>query len=167
MGIIKLKCQRSLKIALNSTSFNNYIIYGKEIKKIFEAADRDGNGALDSEEWPRFLRMCAVANDICPDQMSKGANKKFAKALFEKFDANHDGKVTWSECWNALNAVQHLRKVKAPKKAAAKKAAPAKKAAKKVVKKVAKKVVKKVVKKAAKKVVKKVAKKSIKKVAKK
>ena len=57
--------------------FNNYIIYGKEIKKIFEAADRDGNGALDSEEWPRFLRMCAVANDINPDEMSKGANKKF------------------------------------------------------------------------------------------
>jgi len=74
----------------------------KEIDVIFSAADIDGNGEIDYEEF--IALMCPSASDIIEKFRSKYKNMNDVKAAFQRFDGNGDGSLSKSELSTALKS---------------------------------------------------------------
>ena len=84
--------------ALND-AFNLAVL--RELKKAFDAADDDGSGALDEEE---FVEAISKVSALRASMADEGVNH-----LFMKIDANSDGTVDWDEFTNHILLEQMAR----------------------------------------------------------
>ncbi|KAL6494722.1 hypothetical protein OROGR_031522 [Orobanche gracilis] len=62
----------------------------KEVKKIFEVADLDGDGFIDFHE---FVEVQKMGDGVKTDDLHRA---------FQAFDKNNDGKITVDEVWKLL-----------------------------------------------------------------
>jgi len=66
----------------------------------FDAHDADHDGLLDFGEIATSMNMGSAA-DAAPAQ--EAARRQLIDLHIERFDANHDGKVSYAEGWGAFN----------------------------------------------------------------
>merc|ERR1719393_513058 len=88
-----------LTSALKSTGGN---FTQQEIDTIFSAADSDGNGEIDYEEF--IALMCPSASDIVEKFRSKYTTLNDVKAAFKRFDRNGDGALSKEELSAAMKS---------------------------------------------------------------
>ena len=69
---------------------------------VFSAADIDGNGEIDYEEF--IALMCPSASDIVEKFRAKYKNVNDVKSAFKRFDRNGDGDLEKSELADALKS---------------------------------------------------------------
>ena len=74
----------------------------QEVDVIFTAADIDGNGEIDYEEF--IALMCPTASDIIEKFRSKYRNLNDVKAAFKRFDSNGDGALSKDELFSAMKS---------------------------------------------------------------
>ena len=74
----------------------------QEIDVIFSAADIDGNGEIDYEEF--IALMCPSASDIIEKFRSKYRNINDVKTAFKRFDNNGDGALSKAELSAAMKS---------------------------------------------------------------
>merc|ERR1711998_514773 len=61
--------------------------YGRpRFRQVFEEIDRDGSGAIDRREFKKAL-----------EQLGFELSSRVVKKLFQKFDKNYDGEITYKE----------------------------------------------------------------------
>lgn len=68
------------------------------LKKVFFSMDKDGNGAVDSQEWGRQLKKFKEALG----EFFSGYTIGELGRKFNAIDANNDGRLTWDEIQNAI-----------------------------------------------------------------
>merc|ERR1719295_969653 len=74
----------------------------QDIDTIFAAADSDGNGEIDYEEF--IALMCPSASDIVEKFRSKYTTLNDVKAAFKRFDRNGDGALSKEELSAAMKS---------------------------------------------------------------
>ena len=74
--------------------------YEADTRASFDAHDTDHDGMLDFDEIAASMNMTKAA-DATDEQ--EDARRKFIQGHIDRFDTNHDGKVSYSEGWGAFN----------------------------------------------------------------
>ena len=86
--------------------------YKKMVREMFNKADINGDGILDTEEFKKFFVDVMKSTNMPRDaiqvldetgELQEGALKK----AFSKFDVNGDGEVAWDEAWQVFDNIKH------------------------------------------------------------